>query len=258
MTRKDDEVRLAHDDVNDFCKPYIEETRQYKTLHFEPSEFQSRMSKHDPTRLVIDYTRTMMGFLQLNPRPERIGIIGLGGGSLAKFCFRELPQARIDVAEINPHVLALRDEFLVPADGARFEVHLEDGAAFVERSPRRFDVLLLDAYTRQGMPARLASLEFYDRCREALDEDGVLVANLFCATDALQLDRIDQVFGGNTFSLREEDETNRVVFACNGDLLRRRRFVRPDLSSQLSVSAWAQLKPAFLRIAAAMRTPLRG
>jgi spermidine synthase len=242
--------------VNDLCKPYVDETRQYKSLHFEPSEFQSRMSKREPTRLVLDYTRTMMGFLLFNARPERIGMVGLGGGSLAKFCFRELPQSRIDVVEINPHVLALRDAFMVPADGERFRTHLDDGACFIARSPRRFDVLLVDAYTRQGLPSRLASQEFYDQCRDALSEDGVMVVNLYCGNDDVQVERIRRSFAGAVFSVREEDETNRVAFACAGDVIRSRRFVRPDLASHLSPAAWSQLKPAFLRIAAAMRSQL--
>jgi spermidine synthase len=244
--------------VNDLCKPYVEETRQYKSLHFEPSEFQSRMSKLEPTRLVLDYTRTMMGFLLFDARPERIGMVGLGGGSLAKFCFRELPQARIDVVEINPHVVALREEFLVPADGERFCIHLEDGACFIERSPRRFDVLLVDAYTRQGLPSRLSSQAFYDQCRDALVEDGVMVVNLSFANSDAHVERIRKGFGfgGAVFSVVEEDGTNRVVFACTGDVIRRRRFVRPNLASHLSAVAWSQLKPAFMRIALAMRIQL--
>ena len=52
----------------------------------------------------------MMGFLLFIPSPARILMVGLGGGSLAKFCFRHLPDAAIDVVEINPHVIALRDD----------------------------------------------------------------------------------------------------------------------------------------------------
>ena len=242
--------------VNDLCKPYVEETRQYKSLHFEPSEFQSRMSKLEPTRLVLDYTRTMMGFLLFNASPQRIGMVGLGGGSLAKFCFRELPQARIDVVEINPHVVALREEFLVPADGERFRIHLDDGASFIERSPLRFDVLLVDAYTRQGLPSRLSSQAFYDQCRDALVEDGVMVVNLSFANSEAQVECVRQSFPGAVFSHVEEDGTNRVVFACAGDVIRRRRFVRPNLASHLSAVAWSQLKPAFMRIASVMRSEL--
>src|ERR1700758_3379132 len=67
--RRHEEPRVP-EHVNDFCRPYVEETGLYRTLHFEPSEFQSRMSKREPVRLVLDYTRTMMGFLLFRARPE--------------------------------------------------------------------------------------------------------------------------------------------------------------------------------------------
>jgi spermidine synthase len=240
------------EDMNEMCEPFVEETRYHKSLHFDLSEYQSRMSKREPDKLVVDYTRTMMGFLLFNAQPERIAMLGLGGGSLAKFCFRELPHARIDVVEINPRVVALREEFLVPPDDARFRIHLDDGARFIAQSRGRFDVLLVDAYTRQGLPSRLASQEFYDNCRDALVEDGVMVLNLYCGNSDAQIERIRQSFGDAMFSIYEDDRTNRVVFALVGDAFRRRRFVRPQLSSHLTAAAWQLLKPAFRRIVSAM------
>jgi spermidine synthase len=71
----------------------------------------------------------MMAFLLFNPRPRRILILGLGGGSLAKFCYRHLPSATITAVEIDPHVMALREEFRVPADDERFRVLQGDGTA---------------------------------------------------------------------------------------------------------------------------------
>ena len=67
------------------------------------------MDLRDPSALDLEYTQTMMGFLLFLPQPQRIAMIGLGGGSLAKFCHRYLPRTRIQVVEINPHVIALRD-----------------------------------------------------------------------------------------------------------------------------------------------------
>jgi spermidine synthase len=86
------------------------------------------MQFQNPHALALEYTRTMMGFLLFNPEPQNIAMLGLGGGSLAKFCYRYLPQSRIQVVEINPQVIALRDEFHVPPDDKRFGVVRGDGA----------------------------------------------------------------------------------------------------------------------------------
>lgn len=234
-------------------QPFVHETRSYKSLHFCVRETQSRMLKRDPDALVIDYTRTMMGFLLLNARPRRIAMIGLGGGSLAKFCYRILPRTRIDVFEINPHVVALRDEFCVPQDDERFEVHLGDGAAFVSESRHAFDVLLIDAYTRTGLPTRLSTPRFFASCRRALRDDGVLAANLYCPDSDVLIDRLRDAFCGEVFCVDEEDGTNRVAFACTGDQLRQHPRMALRAPDPIPQANWDSLLPEFARVRWAIR-----
>ena len=246
--RKDNFLQCAPE----MSRPFIDETRFYKSLHFCALQAQSRMLKQEPDRLVLDYTRTMMAFLLFNSQPDRIAMIGLGGGSLAKFCSRELPNTCIDVVEINPHVVALRDAFHVPPDDDRFHVHLDDGARFISQSPDRYNVLLVDAYTRDGIPPQLASMEFYDSCKRALRENAVMVLNLYCKDADVHVGRIRRSFGDSLFVVDEEDGTNRVVIAGRGGLLthssipqRRPAHVRP--------AAWSSLQPAFLRAKSALK-----
>ena len=135
------------------------------------------MDLSDPSRLCVDYTRTMMGFFLLQPAPRHIGMVGLGGGSLVRFCDRHLPTARITVAEINPNVIALRREFQIPDDDARLRVVHADGAAWVAAQARVFDALLIDGFDLKGQPPALCSSAFYDDCAAALAPGGVLAVN---------------------------------------------------------------------------------
>ena len=66
-----------------------------------------------PSELAVNYTRTMMGFLLFNQHAVNIAMIGLGGGSLLKFCYLHLPTTHFTAIEINPDVIALRHEFEV-------------------------------------------------------------------------------------------------------------------------------------------------
>ena len=103
-----------------FGKPYILEDAQWRYLHFSPAHLQSVMRIDDPDALDLRYTKKMMGFLLFQPRPAHVMLLGLGGGSLAKYCYRHLPKARISVVEIDPHVIALREHFMIPKDDVRF------------------------------------------------------------------------------------------------------------------------------------------
>ena len=242
-----DDLVLGH--LLEMSKPFVQETRHYKSLHFDLSEVQSRMLKNKPDTLVVDYTRTMMAFLLFNSQPRRIAMLGLGGGSLAKFCYRQLPRTRIDVVEINPAVIALRDAFEVPPDDERFRVHLGDGARFLLETTRRYDVVLLDAYSRRGLPRAMTTQAFYDSCRDALVHDGMLVMNLFCRNSQAHIDRIRESFGQAPLSIQEEDGTNRIVFATAGDAFGRELAFPPNLT----LDAAALLKPALSRVVFAMQ-----
>lgn len=238
---------------SELCQPFVRETQYHKSLHFCLSAAQSQMLKRDPGTLLADYTRTMMGFLMFDSAPDRIAMIGLGGGSLAKFCYRELPRSRIDVVEINPHVIALREEFHIPPDNERFQVHLDDGARFIARSAGQFDVLLVDAYNRKGIPARLTTQAFYDTCRHALRCNGVMVTNLFCEDSDAHLDRIRQSFGRSVFWLDEPVTTNRVAFAIAGDAIERLQSPPIGRSAHLRLATRLLLKPIFTRVASALQ-----
>lgn len=148
------------------------------SLLFDWTTVQSGMKLSDPDHLLFDYTRMMMGFRLFRPQPRRIEMIGLGGGSLAKACYRCLPDCDITVVEIDPEVIALRDRFHVPADDHRFRVICADGVDFVAAAGGRPDILFLDGFDSGGLPEALSERAFYDNCRDRLGGAGLLVANL--------------------------------------------------------------------------------
>ncbi|KVN39693.1 spermidine synthase [Burkholderia pyrrocinia] len=199
-------------------QPYVLETRHAVSLHFDHFATQSFMSLGDPEKLALGYTRTMMGFLLLQPAPAHICMIGLGGGSLAKYCYRHLPGAAIDAVEISAEVIALRDVFRIPADDARFRVVCADGADYVTNEDIRTDVILLDAFVTDGIASRCADLAFFDACRERLSETGVLVINFTDDDPALplHLERLRSVFGVCYAIVRCGDDSNFVAFAWKG------------------------------------------
>jgi len=196
-------------------EPFIQDYGHFRTLQFDRLHLQSEMDLRDPVRLTIDYTRVMMGFLFFVPRPRRIEMIGLGGGSLAKYCHHALPDADITVVEINSEVIALRDRFLIPSDGDRFRVIQGDGADFVQRDRAPPDVILVDGFDAYGQPPQLCSAAFYQACHRRLAPGGMMVVNIWGSyKDRLCFAaRIHHAFEGRTMEVPTESGINRAVFA---------------------------------------------
>jgi spermidine synthase len=194
----------------------ISEQGGVRYLHLGSDTIQSAMRLTDPNELVLSYTRSMMGFLLFCPQPQRILNIGLGGGSTAKWIYRNLPQAQQLVLELDSRVIAVaRQFFSVPQDDERFRVLACDGADWIARHPQCADVILLDAYTGKAQAGQLATDEFYALAGAALTRDGVLVVNLWGSDRMfdLSLQRIERAFDGRICLLPAEQRGNIIVFA---------------------------------------------
>jgi spermidine synthase len=229
-------------------------------MRFSVCDVQSRMQIGRPHDLMLAYTRLMMGFLLFAPAPRHIAMVGLGGGSLAKFCYRYLPDSRIQVIEINPYVIALRDEFEIPRDDHRFHVCKEDAADYFRTAQSRYDVIMADGFDANEMPADLGSRSFYDNCFDLLEEDGVLVVNLHLYHEDFltYLERIKRSFAGRVVIVNDADLSNTIVFAFKQvpavPLLTNLR----RCATALTPEAWQQLAPSFSRIAQFCRRHSRG
>jgi spermidine synthase len=182
---------------DELTQPYIFDSLYERRMHFTNQATQSAMLLADPDALIAQYTRKMMAFLLFNPNPRHIVMIGLGGGSLAKFCYRHLPRSRITVVEISEDVIALREEFCIPKDDERFRVVHEDGARYVERLEEPMDVLLIDAFDADGIALSLAKSDFYASAARQLTETGMLVMNFWgpCARYVDNLVQARAAFG---------------------------------------------------------------
>jgi len=185
-----------------FEEPVVQEDRRTQSLLFDNFHVQSSMRKNAPLELDLAYTRAMMLFLLFHPCPRDILIVGLGGGSLSKYCFHNLSASRITTIEIDDRVIALRDRFVIPADSERFRVIHADASEYLCGKTNVADIILLDGFDAVSLPFSLSTQRFYDDCYAALRHEGVVVANL--------LDSDAQL----------EDCLHRIRHACDGKMLR--------------------------------------
>jgi spermidine synthase len=186
-------------------------------MHVGGEAIQSAMRIDDPHALALDYTRCMMSFLLLHPEPREALMIGLGGGSLAKFFHRNLRKTCVRVVELDPGVVAAaRTHFALPPDDDRLTVEIGDGVHAV--FPECCDVLVVDAFHDELHVPELASAEFYDAAFLALREPGALVVNFMNDDPKFDqhLQRLERAFGGAVLALPAVYDPNILVFAFRG------------------------------------------
>jgi spermidine synthase len=203
--------------VADAGSVYVTEKFGVRSLHIASDTIQSSMRIARPNDLELAYTRSMMGFLLFHPAPLRVLLVGLGGGSLAKFVYHRMPEAASEVLEINPDVVAIARRFFLvpPSDDARFTIRVCDGAEFIARTGPGYDAILVDGYDGDSLVESLSSRAFFEACRRRLNARGVLVVNLWGSDRKFNdyLERIELAFPAGTLCLPAEKPGNIATFA---------------------------------------------
>ncbi|MCP3137944.1 spermidine synthase [Pyxidicoccus xibeiensis] len=157
-----------------------EDPEGLRTLRFEQGGArQSVVWPGEPLRLEIPYTRMSMAGLAFVPEPERILVVGLGGGAIPMFLRAVLPEVAIDVVDVEPDVVEAAKLYCGFQEDDALRVHVADGRSFIEASGPAYSLIVLDAYGPDNIPPHLATREFLGAARARLTADGAVLGNVW-------------------------------------------------------------------------------
>lgn len=189
-------------------------------------------------------------------RPMKVGLVGLGAGTTAVFG-RKGDHYRF--YEINPEVERLaRKYFSFMADSpAKIDVVLGDARLQLEReTPQEYDVIVLDAFSGDGVPVHLLTSEAFDIYRKHLRPDGVIVAHV--SNRHLNLPPVLRAqaerLGQRMISvLKPHDKTGAssnvwVVMSSNDELLARDEFQKRLLKTDDRQVLWTDARSDLMAI----------
>lgn len=237
MARADQ--RLVHSERSLYREVLVYENGDVRCMCFTRNcrvGRQSCMDTRHPNRMVMRYPQMMLGALFVNPAPQSILVVGLGGGTLPRALRQVLPNVRIDVVEIDPAVVRVANRYFdfTPSDKTR--VIESDGRVYVKRAQRtgqRYDLIMLDAFDHEYIPEHLLTQEFLLEVKSLLTPQGVLAANTFSSSRLYEHESVTYAAAyGKFFNLKRD---NRVIITRLGAL--------PD-AAQLRTTA-AQFVDAF-------------
>lgn len=127
---------------------------------------------------LAEYIHAIYGFLR-QAKCRTVLMIGCGGGTLATMLNRAGVKAVI--ADIDPKSFEVaRTYFGLPE---HIECHVADGRNFLTRERRKFDAVVLDAFSKQAVPQHLLSEKFFRLVKARLKPRGIFLINLIVADD---------------------------------------------------------------------------
>jgi spermidine synthase len=144
---------------------------------------ESAVDLADPLRLVVPYTRTLYAGLLVAPDPQRVLMIGLGGGGFHRLFHHAFPDTTLHSVELDDKVRELAESRMGFRSNERLPVTIMDGRLFVKRNRETWDWIILDAFRGGFVPPHLKTQEFYEECAARLGERGVFITNLHPDTE---------------------------------------------------------------------------
>jgi tetratricopeptide (TPR) repeat protein len=147
-----------------------------RTLHGQ--QFTDPEKRHWPTTYFNESTGIGLLLRALPAGNRRIGLIGLGAGTLAAY-----PEAGdvMRIYEINPEVETIaRTDFTYLADcKGKVEVVLGDARLSMEReAPQNYDLFILDAFNSDAIPVHLLTKEAFAIYEKHLKTNGLIAVHI--------------------------------------------------------------------------------
>ncbi|MEM1435865.1 MAG: fused MFS/spermidine synthase [Pseudomonadota bacterium] len=203
-----------------------------------------------PQQMLFPYTRMMMTALAFQPDPQRVLVLGLGGGTLPEALEELYPELEMHVVEIDPVVVKVAQEYFEYDPGERTEVFTQDARVFSKRrarlrqrdpaAHRGYDLILLDAFNGDYIPEHLLTREFLQEVRSLLNDGGIIAANTFAASQLYDHESVTytDVFK-SILSVSEGYSGNRILLTAADGLTEADRKAALEASSALA----RRLKP---------------
>lgn len=212
--------KTIHSERSLYRNILVEEDSGLRCLKFNVKSAktqQSCMLVDDPQRLVFNYTKMLFSSLLINPNPERILIIGLGGGTMSNVLHQIYPKASITNVEIDPAVIKVARNYFDFFENKSITAVAQDGRIFVKRAvikKQQYDWIILDAFNGDYIPEHLMTQEFLQEVKSLLSDNGVLAANTFSVSKLYNYESATyKAVFGDFFNVKNNHNSNRIILA---------------------------------------------
>jgi predicted O-methyltransferase YrrM len=147
-----------------------------------PDYIESVVDLKDPDAMPVPYNQIMPVALAYPQETKRILMIGLGAGSMSTYLGRAIPDAQIDVVELDPGVIAAGKKYFGLRETDKVRFIESDGRVYLNRHKDSYDLILLDAFRELGVPFHMLTQEFYALVKEHLAPGGAVASNVVANT----------------------------------------------------------------------------
>lgn len=205
---------------------------------------QSCVDAHDLHRHMLNYSTLIFSSLLFVPNPDRILVVGLGGGIVPRELVYYLPTVKADVIELDPEIVDVAKRFFFFRENSRIRVRIGDGREVLMRladeNDQLYDIIILDAFNSDYIPRHLMTTGFLNTVKRKLANTGVVAANIFNSHPLYpeQVRTYIEVFGVRLYKLKGTSAPSTTILFAQGQTA---PALNTDLPGSQTISPIASL-----------------
>lgn len=157
------------------------------------------------------------GFIRNIPdlgKDDRVLILGLGGGTIAKLLTNKFGPIAIDGVEIDSLMVELGKKFL-DFNEKNVNVIVEDALRYLDKSRYKYEMVVVDLFAHGDVAVGAESEEFFQKVKQVVSKNGIVVINkIFTGREELKeyVDFVSKIFNKTDIMLvRGSTSTDNVI-----------------------------------------------
>jgi spermidine synthase len=171
-----------------------------------------------PLAQLLPFSRFLLASLLVNPKPDRVLVIGMGVGSVPMAIRHAVPTAFIETVDLDPAVIEIAKQYFQYRDDEMTRSYAVDGRVFVKKALEKgikYDLIVLDAMNEQYIPEHLLTVEFLREVKRLLSPNGIVAANTFAKSRLYDHESVtySAVYGDFYNMKYDGDRSSRIIIA---------------------------------------------
>lgn len=200
----------------------VEQTGNILSLLFDGNMIESQIDLDAPDQLPLYGNRLMLSHLMFGTVPHNILLAGCGGGAIARWFNRVLPDSHGIAVESSSQIIQIaRQQFDFPGKASNWRIIENDIRHFLQQAAEQsslYDFILVDIEEEGQTPAWLIDGTFLENCQKCLSPEGVITFNIVAKSIrefARALWPVRQLFPQRTYCLASRQSQNVMICAFN-------------------------------------------
>ena len=120
----------------------------------------------------------------MNKNIKDILLVGFGSGIIInqyEKIFSKLK--RIDIVDIEENIFPIAEKYFDFKISDKMNFYLQDALIYLKMSKKKYDLIVVDVASDEGIDERFCSVEYLDLIKNSLKKDGIFISNMPSSRD---------------------------------------------------------------------------